>query len=385
MFPSGANSEGRIFNEWTDFQEDKLLYGGTTRAIGFNYSTAGILDVAGLTLSEDVWHHFAFVQDGPSNQQRMYVDGQLVGSQPASGDIRDSDGAPFIGAIERDGSLSGSFTGYMDSFRVSDVARYSGNSFSAPTGDFSSDANTQILYNFDAGQFVDNNGAIQVLDESGNGQAGTLGADGIFGMTSPVVPAGVLPTATETATATSTNTPTSTSVPATATNTATMTNTATSTPTSTATSTSVPTNTATSTSTSVPTNTATATNTATSTSTGTSTPTKTSTPTATATNTSIPTNTSTATSTSTATATNTVVAAATNTPASTRTARATATPRTGCADVNGDGRVDLRDAWLIAWHTFGRYDARYDVNGDGRVNWRDVWMALEQYGRRCRR
>ena len=436
-FPTGSYSAGRIFNELTEFAEDKLLYAGTTGAIGFNYATAGLLDVQGLALAEDTWHHFAFVQDSSNSQQRMYVDGALVGSQPASGDIGDGEGLPFIGAIVRGGLVHDSFRGYMDTIRISDIARYSGNSFSAPTGDFANDGNTLLLYNFNPGQFVDNGGNIEVVDQSGHGQSGTLGAPGSFGLTSPVLPPGTLPTATPTdtvvpptstdtpqPTATFTNTPTNTAVPPSATftstatstpapPTATFTNTPTSTPvppsatfTSTATSTPVPPS---ATFTSTPTNTpvppsATFTSTATSTpvpasatftSTLTSTPVQ---PSATFTNT--PTNTPvppSATSTVVATATNTPAPAATATAVVTRTvaptrtvvatrtavpATATPAPHRRCADVNGNGRVDVRDVLAIVRH-LGSHSARHDIDGDGRVDWYDVMIAIRRLRRRC--
>ena len=162
--------------------------------------------------------------------------------------------------------------------------------------------------------------------------------------------------------------------------------------------TSTPTRTATPTATSTPTRTSTPT--ATSTTTRTNTPTNTPTATSTATRTNTPTNspvvTNTATRTNTPTATNT--ATRTNTPTNTPTALATrtATPTAsptptptpggtvGCADVDGSGRVTLRDIFLIALH-LRSHNLRYDVNGDGRVSFADLIAAIEQFGDRCDR
>jgi hypothetical protein len=83
-------------------------------------------------LAPDAWHHIAFVQGGGT--QRLYLNGQIVGTRPAAGDIGDSDGGGFVGAIFRDGGIAPSFIGHLDALRVSNVARYSGDSFEAPTG-----------------------------------------------------------------------------------------------------------------------------------------------------------------------------------------------------------------------------------------------------------
>jgi hypothetical protein len=396
-----------IFNETTAFFEDKFFLAGTSQIWGFNYPTSGILQADGLTLADDTWHHIAFVQDSSNNESRIYADGVLIASQSVSGDIGDSSGSPSIGAIFRPGNSAvySSFVGYMDSVRVSDSARYTGNSFAPPAGDLPTDSHTLLLYNFDPGDFVDDNGVIEVTDVSGNGHTGALG-EGFPGATSPLLPAGSAPaTATPTMTPTATpgtptdtptNTPTNTAVPATntavpATNTPTATpGTPTDTPTNTAVpATNTPTNTAvpaTNTPTNTPTNTAvpatdTPTNTPTNTAIpATNTPTNTAvpatdTPTNTPTNTAVP-----ATDTPTKTPTTTAVpATATQTPVATATPQAPSSCR---ADVDGDGRVTFRDLLLVL-RAIGGHDVRYDVDGSGRVTLADAWIVARQLGRRC--
>jgi hypothetical protein len=72
------------------------------------------------------------------------------------------------------------------------------------------------------------------------------------------------------------------------------------------------------------------------------------------------------------------------TPAATRTPQ----PEACAADVNGDGRVSIRDLRQVA-HAVARafargyYDARYDVNGDGRLTPRDILLTWRRLGRRC--
>jgi CSLREA domain-containing protein len=172
---------------------------------------------------------------------------------------------------------------------------------------------------------------------------------------SPCRYAGIEPTATPTATstATSTDTPVPTDTP-----------TPTSTQTPTATNTPLPTDT----------NTPLATNTPTPTSTNTPLPTSTHTPTRT--NTPLP-----ATSTP-APPTRTPTRTATATPTRTRTVTPTPTktPPNSCerADVNGDGKINGRDAWAVLRAIRrGSTNSRYDVNYDGKVDHRDLRLVIK--------
>jgi len=55
-------------------------------------------------------------------------------------------------------------------------------------------------------------------------------------------------------------------------------------------------------------------------------------------------------------------------------------------DINGDGKVDMRDIFIVA-RAFGsepghpRWDPRADINGDGRVDMRDVYIVARNFGR----
>ncbi len=175
-FPTSGAS-GLLFNEWTWGEEDKMLGAGFSDITGYNYPNVLRVLVGSVTLSPNVWHHVAFVYDG--SQEHIYLDGTLVASRAASGEVGDASGLAHIGAIFRDGSINSGFVGYMDSLRISNVARYSGQSFTPPSGDLASDANTQLLYNFN-----DAEGSPTVQDSSPNGRTGTLGA-GFTGATSP--------------------------------------------------------------------------------------------------------------------------------------------------------------------------------------------------------
>jgi len=170
-FPAGAGAYGVVFNEWTNFVEDKQFWIGPTFFQCFLYplpSSSGPALSGPLTLTPDEWHHVAYVYDG--EQQSFYVDGVLVTSGPLSGDVGDGEGLAYVGAIPRDGICQQGFVGDIESLRISDVARYTGESFAPTLGDFTSDGNTLLLFNFD-----DPPGSTTITDTSPFGRTGTLG------------------------------------------------------------------------------------------------------------------------------------------------------------------------------------------------------------------
>ena len=130
-----------IFSEWSSDREDKYLVMGPDQKInGYSYHPGGLTPlVSSATLSLNEWHHVAYVYDG--SQERLYLDGIKVGSRPASGDVLDYSGSiSTVGAIPRDNQITASFQGELDTLRFSTIARYTGDSFTAPTGDLTSDA-----------------------------------------------------------------------------------------------------------------------------------------------------------------------------------------------------------------------------------------------------
>jgi concanavalin A-like lectin/glucanase superfamily protein len=184
LWPSAHGGGGStLFNEWQDFVEDKYLAvvpGPSGGLYGYNHPVNGGSVITGATpVSFDQWHHVAFVYDG--SEERLYLDGTLVQSRPASGDISDGDGLGYVGGIYRDGAARDSFIGLIDVLRLSDVARYTGSSFTPPSPAMTSDANTVLLYTFD-----DAPGSTTVADASSLARTGTLGA-GFGGATSPIL------------------------------------------------------------------------------------------------------------------------------------------------------------------------------------------------------
>jgi hypothetical protein len=180
---------GSIYFEQVSGSEDKRLALDETgpAGIGFTLPSNQTAFLAPVTVSTGVFHHVAFVRDG--SQERLYLDGSLVGSRTVSGDIDDSSNTtPAVGAQFFDATniMSSSFIGQIDTLRISNVARYSGSSFSAPAGDLATDAGTLILYNFNAADLNGN----QLADLSGNGNTGILGV-GFTGATAPEITAAV--------------------------------------------------------------------------------------------------------------------------------------------------------------------------------------------------
>ena len=162
--------QGSLYNEWKFLDEDKQFNVGPAMLAGFNFRinwpNVQRVDYA---FAMDQWHHIAFTYDGSA--ERLYIDGQLQAQRAASGTVASVASIAHVGAIYRDNQIRPSFLGFLDTFRISNVARYTGASFVPPTGDLSSDANTLILYNFD-----ESPGATTIVDHSGNGHTGTLGA-----------------------------------------------------------------------------------------------------------------------------------------------------------------------------------------------------------------
>lgn len=97
------------------------------------------------------WQHVAGVYDG--EEVRLYLDGQLVGLHAATG-ARRTNTLPLIigGDVNNRGDAVSYFAGQIDSVRVSDSARYTGESFEPQRG-FEPDEHTVLLHRMD-GRFL---------------------------------------------------------------------------------------------------------------------------------------------------------------------------------------------------------------------------------------
>jgi hypothetical protein len=150
--------QDNVFTEQKSGQTAKLLCAGPTGMSGQAWTLNNAVEMTSSTvLTPEQWHHVAFVHNGTLEQ--LYADGALVGTRDLSGmpstwTIWNSmESWMSIGAFHLvptdDPNLRPSFLGLMDWVRVSDTARYSGNSYSVPTTEPTSDASTLLLYTFD--------------------------------------------------------------------------------------------------------------------------------------------------------------------------------------------------------------------------------------------
>lgn len=152
------------------------LYGGQI-AFGVNNGSSGSTLCGATNVANNQWRHIAVVRVRDTGLMQIYVDGALDGSVTGpTGDVSYRNGRPtnrpndpyiVIGAEKHDyGAAYPSFRGWVDELRLSTVRRYNG-SFTRPTGPFTPDANTAVLYHFDEGS-----GDV-VGDSSGGGSHGT--------------------------------------------------------------------------------------------------------------------------------------------------------------------------------------------------------------------
>jgi len=184
---------GEIYTAWQYGAEDEHFFIGSDASLGaytFPVNWPSPPQLVGGTFTFNTWYDIAYVYDG--SEERLYIDGSLVASRPASpnpywnatnGDIGYGTGSIVaIGAVDRDGGVASGFLGDIQTLRISDVARYFGNSYTPSMSDFTDDSSTILLYDFD--QLSP--GATSIDDLSGNGHTGTFGI-GFDGATSPVV------------------------------------------------------------------------------------------------------------------------------------------------------------------------------------------------------
>jgi len=133
-------------------------------------NNAGTIFRHSQVLPLETWHHVAYVMDQTS--ERFYLNGNLAASRPSTNrDVAESTTFSRLG----DGWL-----GYMSSFRISNTARYTGESYQVPSFRMHNDSETILLFNFT------NVSEGVVQDESGSDRHGVLG-QGIADATSPAL------------------------------------------------------------------------------------------------------------------------------------------------------------------------------------------------------
>jgi hypothetical protein len=131
-----------------------LLYSNPTNSWKLWVNSAVRID-SGSVLSANTWQHICLCRE--SGNTRLYVDGTQAGSTYA-----DSTNYQHEELYIFYNSLSSAYDaqGYIDEFRISDVARYSGASFTVPTAAFEPDGKTQLLIHGDG-----TNGSTDITDD----------------------------------------------------------------------------------------------------------------------------------------------------------------------------------------------------------------------------
>jgi hypothetical protein len=134
--PSSVSGYKGIWQSGTSTTMQSYLLGN---AVYWSVNPSTIITTA-VTVNANEWTMLSYEREG--NTHRIYKNGTLADTATTA---NKQDNGPF--SIGKNGF--GDFDGYIDEFRVSDIARYGGSSFTEPTQAFSFDSNTEFLLHFD--------------------------------------------------------------------------------------------------------------------------------------------------------------------------------------------------------------------------------------------
>jgi hypothetical protein len=138
-----------------DYRPQIFFDAGNVVYSGYNYTN----DITYATpLTANVWTHVAAQR--ATGTTTLFVNGANVGSFADSYNYNVGTGNVRIGATTYDAVPVG-WNGYIDEFRWSNIARYSGAGFTVPSSPFGTDGNTVLLLHFDG-----SNGQTTTLDSS---------------------------------------------------------------------------------------------------------------------------------------------------------------------------------------------------------------------------
>jgi hypothetical protein len=134
--PTSVSGYKGIWESGTSTKEVSYLLGNTV------YWTVGGSTIisSSVTVNANEWTMLSYERIGDNHY--VYKNGTLE-------DTGNTANRPDNGIFSIGESGFGDFNGYIDEFRVSDVARYSGASFTQPTEAFTFDSDTQFLLHFD--------------------------------------------------------------------------------------------------------------------------------------------------------------------------------------------------------------------------------------------
>ena len=124
--------------------------------------------------TNNAWQHIAIVRS--NNIIHIYVNGIQVGNSTSGGTTLYSNKTWRLGQFKDSTTSSTALLGYVDEFRVSNVARYAGN-FLTPNYPFDADANTNLLLRFAGSNnstvFVDSSFGNATITNNGNVRVNT--------------------------------------------------------------------------------------------------------------------------------------------------------------------------------------------------------------------
>jgi hypothetical protein len=149
-------------------------FGGGAQVFGEVGGVGNLGILESTNYADGEWHHVAFSWDGST--LRGYIDGEFKSSTGQSASQNNNGNNLFLGRRDTSEPL----TGFMDEFRISNVARYTTeSSFAIPTSDFSDDGNTLVLLHLNDGQGTD------VIDSSSHENDGQLSGGASFSQDLP--------------------------------------------------------------------------------------------------------------------------------------------------------------------------------------------------------
>lgn len=175
--PDAINTSGSpmepLFSKYKTSNNQRMLsFGIYDGFLGYFWATSGSSGNVVQTsqaISTGSWKHIALCREG--NTWNTYYDGNRVDTRTISGTLFASTEPVLIGKYA--GFTNNEIDGYIDEVRVSDTARYTGATYTVPTGPFTNDSNTLLLLHMDG-----TNGSTTFYDDNGDRELNGISAQG---------------------------------------------------------------------------------------------------------------------------------------------------------------------------------------------------------------
>lgn len=142
VYMSSLTASGLFCKDSNASPYARLTFNGTSWLLYTDSASAIITATANITAN--TWVHIAAVHYGST--WYLYQNGVLLGSAASSSTFGNNSSSLIIGNTS---ALNSVFPGYIDEFRISNIARYTA-AFTPPSASFATDANTVSLVHFDS-------------------------------------------------------------------------------------------------------------------------------------------------------------------------------------------------------------------------------------------